>query len=180
MRQLVATLAVFSLFSVFMVPLLDARARAKSWVESNGINWLVLNYNGRTEKFLDWTDEANYFWENGRTYAEEISQQSQEVGTTLEAHRKAILQLQATVRRQDDTIRDLIQLLGDSGNAVSQASALQVWTDVEGNSFVGSFEGYELGSVSIKKFGDGRIYDIPKVRLSPICQELALALDSLN
>jgi hypothetical protein len=159
---------------------LDAAARAKSWKNINGVSWLVLTYNGKTERFLGWTAEAKYFWETGQTKAEIQSQQQNDIYSTLESHSKAIIELQEIVNRQNAIIADLSNQLQNSPSSLSSASALQVWTDLDGNSFVGSFQHFDLGNVYIKKFSDGRIYDIPKTRLSPICQELALALDSFN
>ena len=159
---------------------LDAAARAQSWDNRDGVNWLVLQYNGKTERFLGWTAEAKHFWETGQTDAEIQSQQRNDIYYTLESHRKAIIELQRIVKQQNDIIAELSNQLQASPNSLSRASALQVWTDLDGNSFVGSFQRFDLGNVYIKKFSDGRIYDIPKTRLSPICQELALALDSFN
>ena len=171
---------LFITISIFAPLGLDAGARAQSWDNRDGVNWLVLTYNGKTERFLGWTDEATRFWETGQTQAEIQSRQSNDIYNTLESHRKAIIELQKIVIEQSAIIADLSNQLQNSPNSLSRASALQVWTDLDGNSFVGSFQRLNLGNVYIKKFSDGRLYDIPKSRLSPICQELALALASFN
>lgn len=165
----------------FSLPLvLDARARMKSWREINGNNWLVLQYNGRIEKFLDWTDEAKHFWETGQLPSEQNIADQSEIYEALESHRKAILRLQRIVDQQKVTIKELHTKIDEIEESAIAASSLQVWTDSEGSSFVGSFVKYELGRVYVKKYSDSMVYDIQKSRLSPVCQELALALNQIT
>jgi len=159
----------------------SARAVAKSnWMDGQ---ILVIEFNGKQQRFLGWTSDANYYWEHGTFPPVQSSGNSQQIDSIIAAinnHRSVLNAHAKIINSQTDSIDKLI---AENKRMRTESARLQtlaftrVWTDIDGNSFTGIFIEYNLGAVKVQKVLDNTSYTIPAGRLTPACKEMALALN---
>jgi len=147
---------------------------------------LVIEFNGKQQMFLGWTDDANYYWEHGTLPPVQSSGNSQQIDSIIAAinnHRSVLNSHAKIINSQTASIESLIaenKRIRAESLRLQTLAFTRVWTDVDGNSFTGVFIEYDLGAVKVQKVLDNTTYTIPAGRLTPACKEMALALDKFN
>lgn len=162
---------------------LSARAVAKShWMDGQ---ILVIEFNGKQQRFLGWNDNASYYWEHGTFPSVQASSNTQldSVIDAINNHRSVLNSHAQIINSQTASIKSLIaenKRISDETARLRNLAFTRVWTDVDGNSFMGVFIEYNLGAVKVQKVLDKTTYTIPAGRLTPACKEMALALNKFK
>lgn len=147
---------------------------------------LVIEFNGKQQRFLGWTDDANYYWKHGTLPPVQTSSNTQQLDSIIDAinnHRSVLNSHAKIINSQTASIESLI---AENKRIKAESLKLQtlaftrVWTDVDGNSFTGIFIEYNLGAVKVQKVLDNTTYTIPAGKLTSACKEMALALNKFR
>ena len=148
----------------------------------NGI--LILTYNGETRMFSGWTADANDFYNNGPLPPQASSNtQIDALVDAINNHRNVLNSHAKIINSQTKSIDSLIaenKRMRDETARLRNLAFTRVWTDLDGNSFMGVFIEYNLGAVKVQKVLDNNSYTIPAGRLTPACKEMALALNKFK
>ncbi|MGZ0655903.1 hypothetical protein ACWPKS_09880 [Coraliomargarita sp. W4R72] len=179
-------LLLLILTAISPVNSIEAAARAQEWHtdEATGIRFLYLTYNRNQQRFLGWTDEAKYFWENGTLpqsrYTSPVTKLAlADIEDELADLRREIRQRDQRLEQQSQTIGQLTDIIENLNGQILQIKTLaltRVWHDVNDQSFIGTLVSYELGEAKIKRTSDGRVYNIPLSKLSAESKAMILAL----
>lgn len=150
-------------------------------------NILVLTYNNEEMRFLGWTPDAKYFWENGslprQDYALAVQSEINSLTRSVNELNQTLIQNNETIRRNQETIAALQGQIAQQNTKMQvlhTRASTHVWSDLKGQEFVGTLIDYELGVARIRKLSDGVTYSIPVEQLSQSSAELALALDQMR
>ncbi len=161
-------------------------ATAKShWTAGDDL-LLYIENGGVVRTYQSWNSAAKDFWENGaQSTANSFSSSAQLtalVNSTKE-HNRVLRSHAQIINSQTASIKSLIaenQRMKAETERLRNLAFTRLWTDLDGNSFMGVFIEYNLGAVKVQKVLDNASYTIPAGRLTPACKEMALALNKFK
>jgi hypothetical protein len=134
--------------------------------------------------FSGWTQDANDFFNNGPKPPQASSDtQLDSIIDAINNHRSVLNSHAKIINSQTASIESLIaenKRMSAETARLRNLAFTRIWTDMDGNSFMGVFIEYDLGAVKVQKVLDNAVYTIPAGRLTPACKEMALALDKFK